>query len=528
MYQDERELPCNIPPCDCKPDEDYPKNPDWLWFFAEWKRIMGVVGDLPELREKVKENSTAIAQLLGKAKDYILKTAQEQKTADMTTPVGIDRDGKLWVNVGGKDAVLSVNGQTGEVILTAADVGALPADTPIPKPYILPVATDTRLGGVRPVSVSDNMTLDVGVDKEGRLYSSEEVEVGSMPPVSDTVELWVDLTEDPPALPPGNLAVNVIKTGLGTYLADYTSEEIRNHFNQGGTVELRYQTDTYRFDGMVADSYAQFSKVGVTEVDVSDLIILVDYQGNVTTETVSYAPEIPPAMIINPLPAVGDLVKVKSLNEDGTVKEWEPTKGGGGSTDISLGLTGVAPGDLIKVKSVDASDAPTAWEKTTLEELGAFGTTVIDYTIPPETEPVSALKIEIPPKYYKNLMTCSAILFKMDIKCASDTASNFAQAVLTNKSGSAYSIPIYYDRLPAVKPKATIAAASVSFLTHGVNTCLYTLIARGTPYKGLNSYGIADSMISSYNTLSIEPYIDIKTGGALAGPGTNIRLEVIR
>lgn len=46
-------------------------------------------------------------------------------------------------------AVQSVNGKTGAVELTAADVGALPDDTEIPATYTLPTASADTLGGVK-------------------------------------------------------------------------------------------------------------------------------------------------------------------------------------------------------------------------------------------------------------------------------------------------------------------------------------------------------------------------------------------
>lgn len=55
---------------------------------------------------------------------------------------------------------------------TAAEVGALPADTAIPKPYTLPVATAETLGGVKPVAATDDMTQPVGVDAAGALFTA--------------------------------------------------------------------------------------------------------------------------------------------------------------------------------------------------------------------------------------------------------------------------------------------------------------------------------------------------------------------
>lgn len=51
------------------------------------------------------------------------------KTDNQTQAVGVDTSGKLWTNA---SAVTSVNGKTGEVQVTAEDVGALPDTTVIP------------------------------------------------------------------------------------------------------------------------------------------------------------------------------------------------------------------------------------------------------------------------------------------------------------------------------------------------------------------------------------------------------------
>lgn len=67
--------------------------------------------------------------------------------------------------------VQSVNGKTGAVVLSADDVGALPASTVIPSPYTLPIASSTVLGGVKPVAKTDAMTQSVGVDEAGALWA---------------------------------------------------------------------------------------------------------------------------------------------------------------------------------------------------------------------------------------------------------------------------------------------------------------------------------------------------------------------
>lgn len=47
----------------------------------------------------------------------------------------------------------------------------------------------------------------------------------------------------------------------------------------------------------------------------------------------------------------------------------EPGSGGGGSTDISLGITGAAVGEVPKVSAVNENGAPTAWETVAGEEV---------------------------------------------------------------------------------------------------------------------------------------------------------------
>lgn len=57
------------------------------------------------------------------------------KTSDMTQTVGIDSSGRLYTTPGGgsgSSSVVSVNGQTGTVVLKPSDIGALPDTTVVP------------------------------------------------------------------------------------------------------------------------------------------------------------------------------------------------------------------------------------------------------------------------------------------------------------------------------------------------------------------------------------------------------------
>ena len=62
-----------------------------------------------------------------------------KRTEDMITPVGVDGEGGLWVQ--------------------------------IPKPYKLPTATTETLGGVKPNTNTPEMTQAVGVDEDGKLWT---------------------------------------------------------------------------------------------------------------------------------------------------------------------------------------------------------------------------------------------------------------------------------------------------------------------------------------------------------------------
>ena len=54
-------------------------------------------------------------------------------------------------------------------------------------------------------------------------------------------------------------------------------------------------------------------------------------------------------------------------------REFEKRAGGSGGTDISLGLTSAAVGQIIKVKAIDESGKPTAWEAVDMPSGGGGG-----------------------------------------------------------------------------------------------------------------------------------------------------------
>ena len=152
--------------------------------------------------------------------------------------------------------VTSVNNKTGAVTLNASDVNALPNTTVIPDKtsqldndsgYItnsaltdyakkteiptktseitndsgfiseIPVATSTKIGGVKPVARTDTMTYAVGIDADGKLYTSP----------SDIEYFDVTVT-----VPSGGFDTPVLTT------ADKTFAEIWRAYQQGKIIRV--------------------------------------------------------------------------------------------------------------------------------------------------------------------------------------------------------------------------------------------------------------------------------------------------
>lgn len=75
------------------------------------------------------ENSLANVATSGNYADLLGRIIPVPKTDAMTSAVGVDADGQLWAaggGGGGTSGVSSVNGMTGDVELSAEDVGAIP------------------------------------------------------------------------------------------------------------------------------------------------------------------------------------------------------------------------------------------------------------------------------------------------------------------------------------------------------------------------------------------------------------------
>lgn len=75
-----------------------------------------------------------------------------------------------------------------------------PDDINFNNQYVLPIATSELLGGVKPVSKTSDMTKEVGVDKNGKLFVKEDItqeEITQLKNKSDFSGEWDDLKNKP-------------------------------------------------------------------------------------------------------------------------------------------------------------------------------------------------------------------------------------------------------------------------------------------------------------------------------------------
>lgn len=110
--------------------------------------------------------------------------------------------------------VQSVNGKTGTVQLSAADVGALPAGTVIPEPYTLPTASETVKGGV---IVGEGLTIDGDVLS---VKGSGKWELIESQTLTEDIEKFVR-TEEPNGKPYNLSAIKIIIQAAPETTTDY-------------------------------------------------------------------------------------------------------------------------------------------------------------------------------------------------------------------------------------------------------------------------------------------------------------------
>lgn len=129
------------------------------------------------------------------------------KTADMTQPVGVDADGKLYTKpaesytlptassakLGGVKPTAKTTAMTQAVgVDSNGALWTVPAQS---TSYTLPTASSTTLGGVKPAAKTTAMTQSVGVDASGALWTTPPASANVSRIYADgTTASYIDLT----------------------------------------------------------------------------------------------------------------------------------------------------------------------------------------------------------------------------------------------------------------------------------------------------------------------------------------------
>ena len=133
-------------------------------------RILGIVHDIEDTQARtdignIKSNISTIDQEISSLKGDLSKLSEDKVTNPTSGAVGqileiesVDENGK-------PKTYKAVDKPTGDGTGTGGS-------------YTLPIATSEVLGGVKPVSKTDTMTQEVGVDSEGKLYTEPTTSSG--------------------------------------------------------------------------------------------------------------------------------------------------------------------------------------------------------------------------------------------------------------------------------------------------------------------------------------------------------------
>ena len=241
----------------------------------------------------------------------------------------------------------------GRVLAVGEDGVVIPREETL---YTLPQASQDALGGVKADSAEETDTQPVRIGGDGKLYTAPG---GSGDAVLYTAQ---SLTEAQQAQARNNIGVRIpfvvtiSKDSNGNITADKTFSEIKAAHDAGMTIYAAYESTMYSLVGYASDGIASFA--------LNDRYNYIGFtcESSGVEDFWNYYEESLKSLEIFGASA-GQVVKVKSVDENGVPTQWEAGDApGGGGADISLGISGATAGQMAKVKAVDASGAPTAWE----------------------------------------------------------------------------------------------------------------------------------------------------------------------
>ncbi len=250
-------------------------------------QMQGLIGDLTDLKTESKDNlvdaiNKTIYTLPPMTGTTLGGAMADPAQESDTQPVRIGADHKLYTAPGGGGSGGS-GGSGGE--------------------YTLPIATAEKLGGVKPVTKTEDMTQSVGVDSEGRLFTAEAL---------DDV-----------------LCVNLSRGEGGTITADKTFVEITGAAGSGMCVIARIPSGTTLYLSSYNDTSVRFLLYDGVQV------VYAYCDGS---NTWGVGTHILNASDVGAIPspstaAVGQTIVVKAVDGNGVPTEWgaaDMPSGGGG------------------------------------------------------------------------------------------------------------------------------------------------------------------------------------------------------
>ena len=271
----------------------------------------------------------------------------------------------------GKGAVTSVQGRTGDVVLTAEDVKALPEDTYIPslegyatEEYVIETVQDLELENYYTKEEIDVAIENVEVDLTG--YATEEyvqnvveglegpmgpqgpqgepgtsgIYIGSEEPTDEDMMVWIDLE----GTPDGNLAtMGYVDQAIADAAPDLTPYALK--------------TEIPSTTGLATETYVQEQIAAIPDVDLSDYATTqyvyekfnsieipdVDLTGYATEQYVDDAIDAIEIPDNTPIATTEVAGKVKPdgttilISEDGTISSIATGGGGEGVQEIFVG-----------------------------------------------------------------------------------------------------------------------------------------------------------------------------------------------
>ena len=190
----------------------------------------------------------------------------------------------------------------------------------------------------------------------------------------------------------------------------------------------------------------------------------------------------------------------------------------GGGTDVSLGVTGASVGDIVKVKAVDDSGKPTEWEATTAEGSSGGWTKIGELTMGGTTFLISAYAdgvITVTPqngvypttvhnRIARKADYSSYILIKL---YATETAGQFTMKNLDNQTYAPTDVDLTQYIIEEPDAETLTFSSIAPYMYHKVRATMPLMACHGMRVSFTGTYAYAPLRV-----LNVYAYMLGKTG----------------